>query len=112
MGKRRQRHKESILQKKDGHCYLCMMGGDFGIRWTEEHHIFGGPRRRISEAEGLKVYLCPEHHRTGPAAVHRNAETRKKLQEIAQAQWEKDHSREEWMRMMGKNYREDEDEGT
>lgn len=112
MAKRRQRHKASILQKKDGRCYLCMMQGDFRIKWTEEHHVFGGPRRWISEAEGLKVYLCPMHHRTDTAAVHQNAETRKMLQEIAQTAWEKEHTHEEWMQLMGKNYREDEDEGT
>lgn len=41
---------------------------------VHEHHIFGGSNRDKSEAEGLKVYLCLEHHISGKEAVHNNAE--------------------------------------
>ena len=99
--KKRQRHMESIIQKKDGRCFLCRE-----IRSPlEEHHIFGGPRRKISEAEGLKVYLCIEHHRTGPSAVHRNKEMRELLQAYAQQLWEEQNPERSWMDLMGKNYR-------
>lgn len=104
----RQRHRKSILQKQDRRCFLCMLlRGDDSEKLVELHHVFGGPRRRISEAEGLTVYLCAEHHRTGPEAAHRNAEIRGLLQAAAQTIWEKSHSREEWMQLMGKNYRTD-----
>lgn len=96
-----------MLQKKDGRCFLCLLDGDDTKKQTEEHHVFGGPRRKASEAHGLKVYLCIPHHRTGAAAVHRCAETRQLLQAAAQITWEKTHSREEWMQLMGKNYTED-----
>lgn len=101
--KKRQRHKESILQKKDGRCFLCR---DDRIQEVEKHHIFGGPRRKISEAEGLTVYLCAEHHRTGKDAVHLNAQQRQWLQAYAQAEWIRKNPGRDWMQLMGKNYEE------
>lgn len=103
--KKRQRHGKSILQEKDGRCFLCRLAGDESVKIVEEHHIFGGPRRSISEAEGLKVYLCIPHHREGPEAVHGCKLTRELLQRIAQEKWEEKGSRERWMQLMGKNYR-------
>lgn len=81
-------------------CYIC---GRYGQ--TEEHHIFGGnPNRKHSEEHGLKVYLCPDCHR-GDLSVHKNRELRLNLQEEAQAEFEKTHSREEFMAIFGRNYR-------
>lgn len=105
--KKRQRHKPSILQRKeDRHrCYICMhLKDDFSKKYVEEHHIFGGPLRSISEAEGFKVYLCPEHHRTGPDAVHKNAMMSKALKAAAQYEYEKTHTRRDFMALIHKNY--------
>ena len=103
--KRRKKHKQSILQKKDGRCYLCMMDGDSSIKPVlHKHHIFGGPRREASEAEGLYVYLCIDHHVTGTKAVHVNADASRRLKQIGQQEWEKTHTRGEWMKLMHKNY--------
>ena len=110
-GRQRQtRHPQSILHQKDGTCYICMMRGDYQQHgYLEEHHIFpGNPGRRISEEHGLKVWLCAEHHRTGRAAVHNNAYLMRRLQMEAQAAWEREHTRDEWMQLMGRNYRDDE----
>lgn len=65
--KKRKEHKPSILHQKDGTCYLCIkLRKDYRIHpVVHEHHIFGGPNRQISEAKGLKVYLCLEHHLWG-----------------------------------------------
>ena len=35
--------------------------------WSEhstlqEHHVFSGPNRTNSEENGLKIYLCRDHH--------------------------------------------------
>mgnify|MGYP000497235896 CR=1 FL=1 len=59
-------------------CFLCgKLNGDYRQRYTEEHHIlFGAGQREIAEAEGMKVDLCPEHHRIGKQAVHNNREIR------------------------------------
>ena len=113
MKKRRRKHKDSILQNRsDGTCYLCArLHGDYRIhKYREEHHIFpGNPGRKLSEAEGLKVYLCMDHHRTGPEAVHSNREISRILKQDAQRAYERFGKREQFIEMFGKNYLEDED---
>lgn len=102
---KKKRHKKSILQEKNGTCYLCMLEGKNKIhRQTEEHHIYGGPLRSMSEAEGFKCYLCLEHHRVGPAAVHNNYENMRRLQKECQRVYEETHTREEFMELTGRNY--------
>ena len=104
--KKRKKHKESIVNTKRGECFLCAIAGDKSQKQTEEHHVlFGSGARQVSEAEGLKVHLCIPHHRTGPRAVHNCRETRELLCRICQEEYEKTHSRKEWMAIAGKNYR-------
>lgn len=100
------KHRESILQKKDGTCYLCRkLDLNYRIHaCVHKHHVFGGPNRKISEAEGLYIYLCPEHHVLGRDAVHREYEMMRMLQEDAQRVYERTHSREEFMKLIGRNY--------
>lgn len=69
--------------------------------------LFGGSNRNKSEAEGLKVYLCLEHHTSGKEAVHNNAEMMRLLREDGQRAFEQNHTREEFMKLFGKNYLED-----
>lgn len=104
--KKRKSHKASIMQEKDGTCYLCvLLQQDYRTHsYLEEHHIYGGPNRDKSEAEGLKVYLCLRHHRTGPEAVHNNAEIMRLLRQQGQIAYEQTHSREEFRKLMGKSY--------
>lgn len=103
--KRRKKHAQSIVNTKCGECFLCAMEGDRSRKQTEEHHVlFGSGLRTISEAEGLTVNLCIPHHRTGPEAVHNCRKTRERICRIIQREYEKTHTREEWMRMAGKNY--------
>lgn len=75
-----------------------------------EHHIFDGANRIHSEEYGLKVYLCPSHHISGwgPEAVHSNAEIMKQLQQIGQQAFENQiGSRQEFMKIFGRNYLEE-----
>lgn len=103
--KKRKKHKQSILHQRDGTCFLCTLRGDCQYhKVLHEHHIFGGANRPISEAEGLKVYLCIPHHVDGPEAVHNNADNMLLLRQIGQKEFEKTHSREEFMELIGKNY--------
>lgn len=86
--KKRKKHKKSIMQPKgDRRCYLCMLlDGDFTYKpYLEEHHVLFGNTHAFAEAEGLKVNLCLEHHRNGPAAVHNNAKNARILMAKAQA---------------------------
>lgn len=104
--KKRKSHPPSILHSKsEGTCYLCMKDGDYSKkRGLEEHHIYIGPRRAISEEHGFKVYLCKYHHTSSVAAVHNNQDNLRLLQRECQEEWELTHSRKEWMELMGRNY--------
>ena len=97
---------KSILQKKDGTCFLCsILRQDYSHKYTEEHHvIYGKGRRKLSERYGLKVHLCIEHHRVGPEAVHNNAEIRRLLEWTAQVVFEKKYGKAKWMEVFGENY--------
>lgn len=98
---------KSIMHKKDGTCYLCMMlNGDYDDhKVTEEHHaVFGVQNRSRAEHWGLKVYLCPDHHRNGKEAVHKNYKVTRYLQEKAQQAFEKFHPELNWMEEFGRNY--------
>jgi hypothetical protein len=54
----------SILQDKK-ECFRCHNADQLEI-----HHIFfGNANRKLSERDGLKVYLCAKHHR-GVYGVH------------------------------------------
>ena len=106
--KPKKQHSPSIIQPKDGGCYLCeKLHGDYSQKKTEEHHVyFGHGQREISERWGFKVYLCRKHHVNagGPEAVHRNHETCLLVQRDVQRAFEKTHSRQEFMDLIGRNY--------
>ena len=90
---------KSILQTEKK-CYICGCMG-----YVEEHHVFHGTaNRKKSERHGLKVWLCYMHHRDSTIGVHFNAELDRKLKEIGQAAFERQHSRREFMQEFGKNY--------
>lgn len=110
--KRRKSHPPSILHPDDGTCYLCgKLDHDFyPHNFLEVHHIFGGPNRGISEENGFKVKLCTYHHRTGPTAVHQKIESMRLLQKDAQRKYEETHTRQQFMKLIGRNYLEDEED--
>ena len=104
---------KSIMHSKASHtCYLCMaLHNDHTMKfYLEEHHVFGGnPNRRHSEHYGLKVYLCPEHHRTSDEAVHRpdRNKNQKLLQAAGQREFKKWYPGEDFVKIFGKNYCEE-----
>jgi hypothetical protein len=108
--KRRKAHaRHSILQADEDRrrCWLCMMlYHDYSEKaGLHRHHIFGGTAlRRISEAEGFYVWLCPYHHEFGRMSVHRDIAARRALQMEAQRRYEETHTREEFMRLTGRSY--------
>ena len=105
--KKRKKHPKSIMDRDvKGQCFICGKTG-----YTERHHIYGNANRKYSEQYGLTVYLCPECHRTSEISAHRNREVRITLQRIGQRTFEKKcGSREEFVKLFGKNYLEDENE--
>lgn len=104
--RKKKKHGKSIIQVKDGRCYLCMKLGMYGkYPIVHKHHVFGGTaNRKISEEYGLTVYLCPGHHEFSTEAVHANAGNMLLIRQDAQRIFEKMHSHEEFMSLFGKNY--------
>ena len=92
---------KSIMQSEKN-CWVC--GTDYNIH---EHHIFEGTgRRKMSEKNGFKCYLCGHHHNLSDAGVHFNRELDLKLKRECQRVYEETHSREEFMFLVGRNYLE------
>jgi len=106
--KKRKKHAKSILKdKEDKRCYLCMLlYDDHSIKRVHEHHIcFGTANRAKSEELGLKVNVCIDrHHKYGPEAVHNNKKMSEILKAAAQRAYEQNHTHEEWVSHIGKNY--------
>ncbi len=91
---------KSIIQSEK-ECWVCGK-----TRCLEEHHCMGGnPNRKNSEKYGLKIWLCLEHHR-GQTGVHNDQALCDFVHQVAQQAFEKEHSREEFMTIFGKNYLE------
>lgn len=89
---------KSIMQS-DKVCYICAR--TVGL---EKHHVFAGvANRRISEREGLWVWLCHNCH-TGKDGAQYNKDKNLFLKMDAQYQYERNHTRQEWMKLIGKNY--------
>ena len=112
--KRRRKHPPSIIRQEPGICWLCMALGTYNGQhgYLEEHHVFPGTSgRKISEENGFKVQLCLSHHREGPEAVHNNEKNMRLIQAAVQREYERTHSREQWMDLMGRNYLTEEGEG-
>ena len=107
--KKRKKHGKSILHCRDGTCYLCMkLDGNYGEQRTlHEHHVYGGALRAVSEREGFKVYLCLRHHIDGAEAVHNNQKNMRIIQRDCQREYEKTHTRQQFMDLIGRNYLED-----
>ncbi len=90
---------KSILQTKK-ECFLT--GQPDGLH---KHHIyFGNPNRKISEQNGFWVWLIPRFHNMSDEGVHFNRELDLKLKRICQAKYEETHSREDFIKLIGKSY--------
>ena len=88
----------SIIQDEK-ECYVCHTTQNLNV-----HHIFfGTANRRISDRVGFWCYLCVEHH-TGNTGVHFNKKLNLELRQITQRKYEEMHSREDFMRLTGRNY--------
>lgn len=90
---------KSIMQT-DRRCYVC--GTTYNLH---EHHIFfGTANRKQSEKHGFKVFLCGIHHNLSNEGVHFDHELDLRIKRDCQRVFEKTHSREEFMKIIGKNY--------
>ena len=108
MARRKRKHKQ-ILWQEEGTCYLCALFGDNSWKFTHGHHIYPGANRRISEQEGFVCRLCVQHHTEGPEAVHSNITNMRIIQMDAQREYEKTHTRQQFMDLIGRSYLDDEE---
>lgn len=90
---------KSIMQTEK-RCYVCG-----AVNGLHEHHIFFGTgSRKVSEQNGFKCWLCGRHHNLSEEGVHFDRKLDLRLKMECQAEYEKNHSRGEFMALIGKNY--------
>ena len=90
---------KSILQDEK-ECYEC------GARVNlHEHHVYYSANRKISEKNGFKVWLCGNHHNQSNDGVHcGNHDLDLELKQDCQKAYERTHSREEFIKLIGRSY--------
>ncbi|MGM0409262.1 MAG: hypothetical protein ACQEQF_00765 [Bacillota bacterium] len=86
---------------KLGICQYCGVGGT-----VENHHIFGGKNRNISDKyDCMQIFLCYKCHRQQPTGVHGgNKKLDLFLKRKSQKEFEKKYSHEKFMEEIGRNY--------
>ncbi len=88
---------KSILQHEK-YCVFC--GEQTGLH---KHHCFyGTANRRISEDNGFWVWLCLECHMEAHANPNSGKDLELKIE--CQEKFELDHKRDDFMRLIGRNY--------
>ena len=85
-------------------CWLC------GSPYVHRHHVYGGARRRRSDAEGCWLYLCPAHHNMSRYGVHFDHELDMELKRECQSRWMVRNRAGvgEFIAAFGRNYLEEE----
>lgn len=88
----------SILNNLDK-CYFC------GKPRQAIHEVFfGTANRKISIDNGFCVGLCNAHHNGSNYSVHHNRDMDLKLKRLYQTEYEKTHSRDDFIKLIGRNY--------
>lgn len=88
----------SILNNLDK-CFFC------GRPAECIHEVyFGSANRQISIENGFCVGLCHKEHNMSNNSVHYNRNMNLELKRVYQKEYEKDHTREEFIKLIGKSY--------
>lgn len=95
------RKKEKVQKIKLQDTKVCYVTGR--TDGLHKHHIFEGVHRKLSEKYGLCVYLRPEWH-TGDHGVHFNKTLDMELKQLAQREFEKVFSKDEFIKIFGRSY--------
>ncbi len=93
--------KQSIITADMEHCYIC------GKPKECIHHIYPGSRRKTSDEYGFVVPLCHFHHNMSNESVHKNTKLMMFFKRLCQQKFEQQNNREEFIRLIGRNYLED-----
>ena len=90
------------IMQNEKECYIC--GKKYGL---ESHHCLYGNNRKKADEDGLKVWLCYDHHR-GTFGVHgkNGKEISNYLKKEAEKKWISYYSKDkkEFIKRYGKNY--------
>lgn len=90
----------SILNNLDK-CFFC------GKPAQCIHEVYyGTANRKISIENGFCVGLCHYHHNMSNISVHYDRKMDLKLKQIYQKEYEKTHTRNEFIKLIGKSYLE------
>lgn len=80
-------------------CIIC------GSPYVEHHHVFfGTANRKVSDKYGYVVELCHYHHNEPPMGVHFNKEFDLMLKQQCQRDFEKNHTREQFIKEFGRSW--------
>lgn len=90
---------KSIIQNNK-ECFIC--GQMVNLH---NHHIYFGKNRKISDKNGFTCWLCYNHHE-GDCGVHGKYGNQIDLflKKCCQSKFEDTHTREEFIKLIGKNY--------
>ena len=73
---------------------------------SHKHHVFGGMNRRLSDEDGLVIFLRPELHNMSDKGIHFNKEFDLYVKKIAQQAWQDYYRKSEndFIRRYGRSY--------
>lgn len=98
--------RESILMEMD-HCLVC--GNTYNLHIHEV--FFGANNRENSIREKLCISLCSFHHNMSDKGIHFNKEFDLMIKKWAEKKWLEKNNKtiEDFIKIFGKNYLDDED---
>lgn len=89
-----ERNRKSILTEDLETCYIC------GRPATDIHEIYSGANRKVSILNDFCCPLCRNCHNT----ITINYGLNLRLKMICQEKFEEKHTREEFLKIIGKNF--------
>lgn len=89
-----EKNRFSILTNNMEQCFICQKSP------VDIHEIYGGSKRKTSMKNGFCIPLCRQHH----IVVTDSKILSDIYKKLCQREFEKKHSREEFMQIVNKNY--------
>lgn len=73
---------------------------------SHKHHIFGGANRKLSEEDGVFIYLKPKMHNMSDKGIHFNKDFMNYAHQVGQKAWQDYYgkTKEDFIKRYGKNY--------
>lgn len=91
---RMEKKRFSILTDNFEYCYVC------GKRKEQVHEIFGGRNRQVSIKHGFCIPICKECH----DKTETDMKFDKELKKECQRKFEEIHTRDDFLKLVDKNY--------